>query len=281
VKPAEVVVANGSNEILELLGHAFLRPGDEVVAGWPAFVVCRLVALMFGAKPVDVPLRRWAHDLDAMRAAVTDRTRLVFLATPNNPTGGANAAADVVAFARSLPPHVVFAFDEAYAEYALDPADLLPLVREGRHVVCLRTFSKVHGLAAFRLGYAICPEPLAGLLHRVRQPFNVNAVAQAAGVAAVADRAWVDLAVQRNRAGLAQLTDGLAELGVPPVPSEGNFLLAQTGSGRAVFSALQKLGVIVRPMDGYDLPDHLRVSVGTPEQNRRFLDALARVLGRS
>lgn len=278
VTPSEVVVGNGSNEILELLGHALLRPGDEVVAGWPAFVVFRLVALLFGAKPVEVPLRDWAHDLNAMRGAVTERTRLVFLASPNNPTGRPNRPDEIVAFARSLPEHVVLAFDEAYAEYASDPADLLPLVREGRPVVCLRTFSKIHGLAALRLGYAVCAPPLASLLQRVRQPFHVNAVAQAAGIAALDDTAWVARGVEDNRRGLEQMLAGVSALGLQTVPSEANFLLVRTGAGRAVFGALQREGVIVRPMDGYDLPEWIRVSVGTPSQNERFLEALARVV---
>lgn len=166
--PEEIVVGNGSNEILELLGHVFLGRGDEAVMGTPAFIVYKLVALLFGATPVEVPLKNHRHDLDALAAAITDRTRLVFLPSPNNPTGTANSEEEIVAFARALPEHVVFVYDEAYAEYLDNPPDLRPLIREGRHVICLRTFSKIYGLAALRVGYGYCSGEMAGLLNRVR-----------------------------------------------------------------------------------------------------------------
>jgi histidinol-phosphate aminotransferase len=274
----QFVTGNGSNEILELLGHVFLRPGDEVVMGRPAFVVYRIVTLLFGARAVEVPLQAHTHDLAAMARAVTDRTRLVYVGCPNNPTGTANSPAELLAFARSLPPHVVLAFDEAYAEYQDNPADLRPLIAEGRPVVCLRTFSKIYGLASLRLGYSYSSAELAGLLNRVRQPFNANAIAQAAALAALDDTAFVARCAQANRAGLRQLEQGCDRLGLPWVPSVANFLLVRVGEGPRWFEALQRRGVIVRPLVPYALPEWLRITVGTAEQNERILAELGRLV---
>lgn len=273
----QFVIGNGSNEIIELLGHAFLRPGDEVVMGTPAFIVYKLVTLLFGARPVEVPLVDHCHDLAALAAAVTERTRLVFVPSPNNPTGTANSEAELLAFARGLPEHVVFAFDEAYAEYLDNPPDLTPLIREGRRVICLRTFSKIYGLASLRVGYGYASAELAGLLNRVRQPFNVNAIGLAAAAAALDDEAFCESCRRSNREGMRQLGEGLTRRGLEFVPSEGNFLLVRTGRGAEMFAALQRRGVIVRPVGGYGLPDWVRVTVGTPEENRRFLWALDEV----
>ncbi len=278
--PAQFVVGNGSNEILELLGHVFLRPGDEVVMGNPAFVVYKLVTLLFGGRPVEVPLKQWAHDLPAMAAAITPRTKLVFVASPNNPTGATNRAEDLLAFARALPEHVVFAFDEAYAEYLDQPPDLRPLIAEGRKVIGLRTFSKIFGLASLRVGYGYASPALAALLNRVRQPFNVNAIGQAAAIAALDDAAFAARNAADNRAGLAQLGAGLRALGLETAPSQANFLLVRVGDGGRVFAALQQRGVIVRPVKPYGLPEWIRVTVGTAGQNERFLRELAAVLGR-
>lgn len=277
--PEQFVVGNGSNEILELVGHVFLRPGNEVVMGAPAFVVYKLVTLLFGARVVEVPLRDFAHDLDAMAAAVTERTKLVFVASPNNPTGTANTADDLVRFARGLPDHVVLVFDEAYAEYVESAPDLRPLIAEGRKILCLRTFSKIHGLAALRVGYGYGSPELIRLLGRVRQPFNVNAIGQAAALAALDDAPFIAQCRHDNRAGMRQLEEGLARLGVPTVPSAANFLLAQVGDGAGAFAALQRRGVIVRPVASYGLPFYIRITVGTREQNERLLAELATWLG--
>lgn len=275
---SQFVIGNGSNELIELLGHVFLRPGDEVVMGNPSFAVYKLVTLLFGAKPVEVPLVRHTHDLAALAAAVTPRTKLIFLPSPNNPMGTANTEADLLAFARALPEHVVFAYDEAYAEFLDNPPDLRPLIREGRKVVCLRTFSKIYGLASLRVGYGYAAPELAALLNRVRQPFNANAIGQAAAIAALDDRAFVTACVRENRAGLVQLEAGLRALGLEIVPSVANFMLVRVGDGARVFVELQKRGVIVRPMRPYGMPEWLRVTVGTPAQNERFLTTLAAVL---
>ncbi|MFP6886065.1 MAG: histidinol-phosphate transaminase, partial [Opitutales bacterium] len=202
LRPEQIVLGNGSNEILELLGHAFLRSEDEVVTGELSFVVYKLVALLFGAKVIEVPMPQLRHDLNAMAAAITDKTRLVFLACPNNPTGTANNAEEIQDFVESLPEHVVFCLDEAYAEYLDDPPELHPLIETGHKVICLRTFSKIHGLAGLRLGYGYASEYMIELLHRVRQPFNANAIAQAAAIAALEDEKWIAHCREANVAGL-------------------------------------------------------------------------------
>ncbi len=278
LEPNQVVIGNGSNELLELLGHVFLRPGDEVVMGAPAFIVYKLVALLFGARPVEVPLVDHRHDLAALARAVTPRTKLVFLPSPNNPTGTANSAEEITAFVRSLPEHVVFVFDEAYAEYLDEAPDLRPLMAEGRKVVCLRTFSKIYGLASLRVGYGYASAEMASLLQRVRQPFNVNAIAQAAALAALDDHDFVARARAANTSGLRLLEKALDERGLAWVPSVANFLLVRVGDGGRVFAELQKRGVIVRPVKPYGLPEWIRVTVGTEGQNRRFLSALDAVL---
>jgi histidinol-phosphate aminotransferase len=274
----QFVVGNGSNEIIELLGHAFVGAGDEVVMGAPAFVVYKLVTLLFGAKAVEVPLVNWRHDLAAIAAAITPRTKLVYVCTPNNPTGTANTEAELLAFVRALPPHVIAVIDEAYAEYVENPPDLRPLIREGRKVVCLRTFSKIYGLASLRVGYGYGSTELAALLNRVRQPFNVNAIAQAAAIAALDDHEFAASCAASNRHGLHQLEQGCMGHGWHFVPSVANFMLIEVGDGMRVFAALQHHGIIVRPVKSYGLPTWIRVTVGTAEQNERLLRELHAVM---
>lgn len=272
----QFVIGNGSNEIIELLGHAFLGPGDEVVMGDPAFVVYKLVTLLFGARAVEVPLRDWRHDLGAMAAAITPRTKLVFVCSPNNPTGTTNTAAELLAFVRGLPNHVIAVIDEAYVEYLESPPDLKPLIREGSKVIFLRTFSKIYGLASLRVGYGFAGEEACSLLNRVRQPFNVNAIGQAAAVAALDDREFADRCARDTRAGRAQLEQGCRELGLTHVPGEANFLLVRVGDGLRAFDELQRQGVIVRPVKSYGLPEWIRVTIGSAIQNARVLAELSR-----
>jgi histidinol-phosphate aminotransferase len=274
----QFIVGNGSNEIIELLGHSFLGAGDEVVMGNPAFIVYKLVTLLFGAKAIEVPLVNHRHDLAALACAITPRTRLVFVASPNNPTGTANTAAELLAFARGLPEHVIGVFDEAYTEFQEQPPDLRPLVHEGRKVIGLRTFSKIHGLASLRVGYGYASAELVKLLNRVRQPFNVNAIGQAAALAALDDREFTEKCARENRAGLAQLAAGLRALGLEFVPSAANFVLVKVGAGARLFDALQRRGVIVRPMASYGMPEWLRITVGTRTQNERLLAELKTLL---
>ena len=274
----QFIIGDGSNELIELLGHAFLAPGVECVMHQAAFVVYKLVTLMFGATPVEVPLVDMRQDLTGLLAAITPRTRLVFLASPANPTGATNTAEEITTLVRALPPHVLLVLDEAYVDFLDNPPDLRPLIAEGRKVICLRTFSKIYGLASLRIGYGYAAAELIAILQRARQPFNVNGVAVAAAVAALDDGEFVARCRRENHAGLAQLGAGFARLGLEFVPGQGNFLLVKVGDGTRVFAALQQRGLIVRPVKPYGLPEWVRITVGTSAQNERLLAALAEVL---
>lgn len=274
VDAGSVIVANGSNELIELLGHAFLRPGTEVVVGSQAFIVYQLVAKLFGATPVVVPMREFSHDLKAMREAVTDQTRMVFVASPNNPTGGVNTESELIELAESLPEHVILCFDEAYAEYLEDAPDLRRCIEAGRKIICLRTFSKIYGLGGLRLGYAYGDPGLIALLHRVRQPFNVNAVAQAAALAALKDTTFLSMCREQNEVGREVLCRGLEALGYKTFGGQANFVLSEVGQGVAVFEALQSRGIIVRPLAPYGMPEYIRITIGTAEENERLLAAM-------
>jgi histidinol-phosphate aminotransferase len=275
--PAQFVLGNGSNEIIELLGHVFLNPEDEVLVGEHAFVVYKLVALLMGAGVSETEMPQLTHDLDAMKNAISERTKLIFLPSPNNPTGTANSTEEISAFIRALPDHVIFCLDEAYAEYLDEPFDLLPFIKEGWKVVGLRTFSKIHGLAGLRIGYGYGSPEMIGLLQQARQPFNANSVAQASALGALEDGEWVNLCRRRNRAGLEQVSAGCASIGLEVVPSQANFLLVKVGNGRKVFEELQARGIITRPMSE-SLNEYLRISIGTEEQNERALKTLAQVM---
>jgi histidinol-phosphate aminotransferase len=281
--PTCLILGNGSNELLEFVGHALIGPGSEVVVSQYCFAVYPIVTHLFGGRLVEVPARNYGHDLQAMRQAVTPRTKVVFVANPNNPTGTLADPQAVLQFIDDVPPEVLMVMDEAYVEFQEKPLDLLPLVRGGKHpnLLLLRTFSKIHGLAGLRLGYGMGDPALIAALERVRQPFNINALAQAAALAALDDGAHVRRTRENNTAGLEFLGRGFAALGLEYVPSAANFLLVRVGDGRGVFMELQKLGMIVRPMAGYRLPEWVRVSVGTPAENQRCLEGLRQVLGRA
>lgn len=270
----QFVVGNGSNELIELLGHVFLGPGDEVVMATPAFVVYKLVTQLFGANPVEIPLRDWTHDLPAMAAAVTPRTKLVCVCSPNNPTGTANSGEELEAFIRAMPDHVVVVIDEAYIEYLENPPDLKPLIREGKHLICLRTFSKIYGLAALRMGYGYASPGLCALLDRVRQPFNVNAIGQAAAIAALDDDEFASRCRRLNAEGLAALEAELSDRRIDFVRSRANFVLARVGDGAGWFSRLQRRGIIVRPMAPYGLHEWIRITVGNRAENEALMKAL-------
>jgi histidinol-phosphate aminotransferase len=269
-----VVIGNGSNEIIELLCHTFLNRDAELIAAEHAFVVYKLMATLFGAKYVEVPDPGFIHDLDAMADAITENTRLVFVANPNNPTGTMVAQEAIDRFMDRLPEHVIAVFDEAYHEFPDNPPDTLKYVREGRNVCVLRTFSKIHGLAALRVGYGIAPEPLAELLQKARQPFNVNAIAQAGALAALADTNHASQTRELNRAGLAFYEKAFFGRGLEFVKSHANFILVRTGQGDQMFRDMLKQGVIVRAMSGYKLPEWVRISIGTQAQNERCLEVL-------
>jgi len=273
-----LVIGNGSNEIIELLCHSFLNPEAELIAAEHAFVVYRLMATLFGANYVEVPDPGFVHDLDGMLAAITDKTRLVFIANPNNPTGTCVGQAELDAFMEKVPDHVIVCFDEAYFEFWHDAPDTLKYVKEGKNVCVLRTFSKAYGLAGLRVGYGVASQGVAEILQKARQPFNVNAMAQAAALAALNDVEHVAQTLQMNDAGLQFYSDAFDERGLEYVPSVANFILVKVGDGDAVFQAMLEQGVIVRAMRGYKLPEWIRISVGTESENLRCLEVLDQVL---
>lgn len=278
--PENLILGNGSNEIIEFVGHALMRPGAEVVVSEYCFAIYPLIARMMGASVVTVPARGFGHDLEAMRQAITPATTVVFVANPNNPTGTLSSRAEVLALVEGVPPGVLLVMDEAYVEFLEDPVDLLPWIRTGArsNLLIMRTFSKIHGLAGLRLGYGIGVPSLVGALEKVRQPFNINALVQAAALAALDDLDHVQRTRETNRAGLAYLNRECAALGLPVVPSAANFLLVEVGDGQRIFQELQRRGVITRPMGGYRMPGHIRISVGTAQENERCIHALREAL---
>jgi histidinol-phosphate aminotransferase len=277
-----LILGSGSNELIELIAHVFLRKGLNIVMADRAFVVYRLVAAAEDASTLAVPMKGgMTHDLRALLKAITPDTRVVFIANPNNPTGTYVDPAELDRFMDRVPEHVLTVFDEAYIE--LMPRELQPdtlrYVREGRKVILLRTFSKAYGLAGLRIGYGVGEPGCISLLHRVRQPFNVNAMAQAAAIAALDDESFVNKTRRLVQQGLSYFERECKRAGLETVPSVANFLLIKTGRGREVFKALQLEKVIVRPMDGYGLPDYVRVTIGTAAENALCLKALLKVLG--
>jgi histidinol-phosphate aminotransferase len=280
VEPVQLVFGNGSNEVLELIAHAVIAPGSEVVVAQYCFVVYPIVTHLFGAKLVVVPAKDYGHDLPAMLRAMTPRTSAVFVANPNNPTGTLAPREDVLKLVNEAPPHVLVVIDEAYLDYLDDPVDLLPLVRSGAkpNLVLCRTLSKIYGLAGLRLGYAIGHPDFIAVLEKVREPFNANSLAQAAALAALDDVEHVRRTRENNAAGLKFYERAFRELGWEYVPSAANFILLRVGNGERVFVEMQKLGVIVRPVTGYGLPEWARISIGTPAENARCLEALKQVL---
>ncbi len=273
-----VILGNGSNEIIEFLGHAFLQPGDEVVTSEHAFAVYTLMAQLFGAKTVEVTENLgFIQDLEATLAAITPRTRQVYITSPNNPTGTVVSAEEIERFMAAVPEGVIVIFDEAYHEFMDDPPDTLRYVREGRKVVVLRTFSKIQGLANLRVGYGLASAEMIEVLQKTRQPFNVNGLAQAAALAGLADTEHQRRTKAVTDEGRAYLQMEFDRLGLEFVPSHANFVLVRVGDGRAVFETLLKRGLIVRAMNSYKLPEWIRVSVGTMAENRRFTKALEEI----
>lgn len=280
VAPENLIFGNGSNEIIELATRTFLRPGDEAVMAEQAFVVYQLIVQAVGGKSKQVPLSNFTHDLNAIAEAVSPQTRMVFLANPNNPTGTIFRRDEWERFLAKISAEVLLIVDEAYFEYVQDAGypDSLRYHAEGPAILTLRTFSKLYGLAGLRIGYGVAPEELISMMQRVRQPFNVNAAAQWAALAALDDVDHVRRSLEVNRQGLDYLQSEFAKLGLAHVPSHGNFVLVRVGKGQEIFQQLLRQGVIVRPMGAYKFPEHVRVTVGTMEENRKFIDALQRVV---
>ena len=287
VPPQWLTLGNGSNDLLELASLALLAPGSACVYAQYAFAVYCLATQARGARHIMVPASDYGHDLAAMFQAIDQDTRLVFIANPNNPTGTFLKADAIAAFLEKVSEKfgdsVTVLLDEAYNEY-LDPElrfDSARWVEQYSNLIVTRTFSKAYGLAGLRVGFAIAQPRLTDLLNRVRQPFNVNSLAQAAAIAALADTAFLHQVYQLNKAGKTALTDAFSRLNLQYVPSYGNFVLVRVGNAAAINLELLKQGIIVRPVVGDGLPEWLRISIGLPKENARFIDALTTILGRS
>ena len=275
-----MVLGNGSNDVLDLAARAFLTPADEAIYSQHAFAVYPLAVQAAGARGVEVPARDYGHDLDAMRRAVGERTRIVFIANPNNPTGTFVDAAKLEASIAALPPQVLAVLDEAYNEYlpAEVRTDTLAWLERFPNLVITRTFSKVYGLAGLRVGYAFASPQVADLMNRVREPFNVNSVALAAAAAALGDTDFVRDSHELNLRGMKQVTKGLSALRLQYIPSFGNFVTFEAKNADDVFHRLLRAGVIVRPLGAYGMPNHLRVTIGLESENARFLESLKQAL---
>lgn len=273
-----LILGSGSNEIIEFFGHAFLARGDDVITSEHAFIAYKLVAAVFGARTIEVPSPDLRHDLDGIVDAITPKTRLIFIANPNNPTGTLAGQAEIDRFIERVPVNVVVVFDEAYFEYLDDPPDTLRFVRDGRNVAVLRTFSKIQGLASLRIGYGIARPEMIQVLQKARQPFNVNGLAQAAALAGLEDEEHRRETKRITDEGRAYLQKEFTAMKLRFVPSAANFVLVNVGDGAKIFRALLDRHIIVRALKGYHLPEWVRISVGTMEQNRRCIAALREVL---
>ncbi|MFZ5522778.1 MAG: histidinol-phosphate transaminase [Pseudomonadota bacterium] len=282
VEHSRIVLGNGSNDMLELAARAFLTVGDKAVYSDHAFAVYPLATQAVGGVGVSVPAINFGHDLKAMlKAAIEQKAKLVFIANPNNPTGTFLSAADLLVFLRSLPPQILVVLDEAYNEYLPEENryDSVSWLKEFPNLIISRTFSKAYGLAGLRVGYAFAHAQVADMMNRVRQPFNVNSVAQAAAVAALQDTDFVAKTFALNLRGMKQIVDGLTALGLEYIPSFGNFVSFRIADAMRIYRSLLKAGVIVRPIANYDMPDWLRVSIGLETENDKFLSALQQTLG--
>jgi histidinol-phosphate aminotransferase len=280
VDPSLLTFGCGSNEIIQFVAQAFTAPGGgEIVASRYAFIVYKLIAHLLDVRFIETPDKDYGHDLEAMRKAITPGTRIVFIANPNNPTGNRLPNGELEAFIRSVPSHCLVCLDEAYYEFLDNPPPSIEWVKQGLPVIVLRTFSKIHGLAGLRIGYSVALPEITQMLERCRQPFNITSTAQAAALAALEDKEHVATTKRLNAENRALLASWLENKRIPFVPSEGNFIMAKTGQGRATFQALMRHGVIVRPLAPYGLPDWLRLSIGSTAQIGQLTRALEAVLG--
>ncbi len=281
IAPESITLGNGSDNILSLLMQTFSQEGDEVVLSQYAFASYVIFAKGFNRKPIVVPAVDYGHDLQAMAKAVTQKTKLIYIANPNNPTGTWNTHRALKDFLDAVPPHIIIVVDEAYFEFVQDPQypDTLALQSSYPNLVTTRTFSKAYGMAGLRVGYAFSSPEIADYINRVRLPFNVSRIAQAAAVAAIQDQDHVQRTIELNQRGMQQLTDFFHEIGIEYIPSTCNFLTISLGeNAQAIYDALLQEGVIVRPLSANDMPQHLRISIGTSEENQHFMKAIKKVL---
>ncbi len=273
-----VILGNGSNEVIEFVAHAFLNRGDEVITSEYAFIAYKLIAQLFDARTIETPTTNFQPELDEMLSAITPKTKIIFIANPNNPTGSLIGQEKIDNFLARLPDEVITVLDEAYFEFLDDPPDTLRHVRNGRNVVILRTFSKIHGLASLRVGYGIARPELIEVLQKTRQPFNVNGVAQIGALAASGDDEHSRKSKRVVDSGRAYLENEFRAMKLKFNPSAGNFVFVNVGEGPAVFKRLLNMKIIVRPLRGYNLPEWLRITVGTMEQNEKCIAALKNLL---
>jgi len=280
VSRESIIFSNGSNELIEWIGHLLLDEHSNIVVSQYCFAIYPIVAAMFGARSKVVPAVDYGHDLKAMAEAVDDQTKAVFVANPNNPTGTLASTQEVMDFLDRIPDNVLIVMDEAYYEFLAQPTDLLPLFRERSkpNLFLMRTFSKIHGLAGLRVGYGVGHSEFIQVMEKVRQPFNVNALAQAGALAALEDDNHVSQTREINQQGIEFFQKQFEAKGLEYVPSFANFVLVKVGEGKRVFEALQKQGVITRPMAGYQLPEWIRISIGTTAENKRCMEALSKAL---
>ena len=280
LSPEQITLGNGTNEVLENIGKAFLDPDDQVVVGDASFIVFHIVSQLCQAERIVVPFKNYTHDLEEMVSRLTSKTKLIFVANPNNPTGTGVGKIHLKAFLDKVPEDVVVVLDEAYAQYPLmeDFPDGFRLIQEYPNLLVLRTFSKIYGLAGIRIGFGAGHTSSIKAIENIREPFNVNSLALAGAKAALEDDDHVQTTKEVNGSGLTYLYAKLDGMDVPYVPSQANFLLIEVGDGIQVFKKLLEMGVIVRPVVGYGLPAHIRVTVGLPEENERFIEALSQIL---
>lgn len=278
VESQNIIFGNGSNEIIEFLAHAFLQPGDELITFEHAFIAYKLVATLFSARLIETSAPDFQPDLKQMLDAITSRTKIIFIPNPNNPTGAQIPQSKIDSFMSRVSGNVIVVFDEAYFEFLDTPPETLRYVREGRNIVILRTFSKIYGLAGLRIGYAIAPREMIDVLEKTRQPFNVNGIAQAGALAALEDADHLCETKRVTDEGRAYFEKQFAAMKLRFVPSAANFLMVNVGDGARVFKEMLAENIIVRPLKGYGLPEWVRISVGTMEQNRKCIAALNEVL---
>jgi len=280
IAPGHLILGNGSNEIIEFVGHGLIHAGMEVIVSQYCFAIYPIITKLFGGSLRMVPAKNHGHDLPAMLAAITEKTRVIFVANPNNPTGTLVPRENLLEFINAVPKEILIVLDEAYIEFLDGPADFVPLVASGNkpNLLLMRTFSKIFGLAGLRLGYGIGHPELISAMEKVRQPFNINSIAQAGALAALQDDEHVRRTRENNRLGIQFFEHAFKRLELEFVPSAANFIMAKVVDGQRVFLELQKRGVITRPMGGYDLPQWIRISVGTPPENQKCLAALEAVI---
>ncbi len=279
ISPENIILGNGSNEIIEFVGHILINPDVDVIVSQYCFAIYPIITKMFGGNVITVPSKNYGHDLKAMLNSITPKTRAIFVTNPNNPTGTMATKEELIELIENVPSSVLLALDEAYIEFLDDPLDTVSYVKNGKeNLLLMRTFSKIYGLAGLRIGYGICSKHLVASMEKVRQPFNINSVAQEAAIAALDDIKHIKKTRKNNSDGISYFEREFKRLNLEFVPTFANFILVKVNDGQRVFNEMQKHGVITRPMGGYSLPEWIRITIGTPDENEKCIKALEKVL---